>query len=191
MVCQACSTEINRDVRFCPRCGAPAVSVQTPPQQPIGAGYGQPYPLPQLRSRLRVTRNLQSLGVLWCVFGAYRIVGGLIGMFFLQAWATHGFGSGNWPFGSHMGPQFPQAWMGFVVPAVATYTILSSALAFFTGYSLLSRRPWGRTLAIVAAILALFKPLLGTALGIYTLWVLVPGESGLEYEALSTPVLPV
>ena len=40
-------------------------------------------------------------------------------------------------------------------------------------------------LAIIAAILALLKFPIGTALGIYTLWVLAPGASGLEYDAIA------
>jgi hypothetical protein len=39
--------------------------------------------------------------------------------------------------------------------------------------------------AIIAAIFALIKFPLGTALGIYTLWVLAPGASGLEYDAIA------
>jgi len=182
VVCQACNAVIGPDVRFCPRCGAPAVHAPAPPQQPAPAGYVPAY-TPAFGPRLRVTRNLQALGVLWCVFGAYRIVGGLIGMFFLQAVARHAFG--GWPFPGHIPPQLPQTWMAFLVPVIATLTIVSAALAFLTGYSLLSRRPWGRTLAIVAAVLALFKFPLGTALGIYTLWVLAPGESGVEYDSIT------
>lgn len=184
MVCQACNAAIGLDVRFCPKCGAPVVQQPYPAPPFSAAGYGPAHTSPFL-PRLRVTRNLQILGVLWCVFGAYRVIGGLIGMFFLQAWATHGFGNGTWPFGGHMGPQFPQAWMGFLLPVIATLTIVSAALAFLTGFSLLSSRPWGRTLAIVAAILALFKFPLGTALGIYTLWVLAPGASGVEYDSIT------
>lgn len=183
MTCQACNAEIGSDVRFCPKCGAPVVSTQIPPQ-PVGSTpYASSY-LPQLVPRPRVTRNLQTLGILWCAFGAYRVIGGLLGMFFLRAWATHGFGSGNWPF-SHIAPQFPQAWMGFIVPMIAIVTIVSAALAFSTGYALLTRRPWGRTLAIVAGCLALLKFPFGTALGIYTLWVLAPSESGIEYDAIT------
>ena len=128
----------------------------------------------------RVQRNLQMLGILWCVFGAYRIISGLIGMFFLRAVSIGGFG-GGWPFGGHAGPE----WMGALLPFIAVYTAITAALALLAGYSLLSRRPWGRTFAIVVGILTLLKPLLGTALGIYTLWVLAPSASGDEYEAIA------
>ena len=72
-----------------------------------------------------------------------------------------------------------------MVPVVATVTVIGAVLAAFVGFSLLQRKPWGRTLAIVVSILALFRFPLGTALGIYTLWVLAPSYSGMEYEALA------
>jgi hypothetical protein len=49
----------------------------------------------------------------------------------------------------------------------------------------MTRKPWGRVLAIIAAILALLKIPFGTALGIYTLWVLAPAASGMEYDAIA------
>ncbi len=104
-------------------------------------------------------------------------------MFFLHAVSTNVFGSQGWLFNNES--PFPQSWMAFLVPVLATVTLVSSAMAFITGYGLLSRRPWGRILGIVAAILAILKFPLGTVLGIYTLWVLAPGESGVEYDAVA------
>ena len=187
MVCATCNAVIGPEVRFCPKCGAPAAQAGAPSQVFSGPGPGYAPAYGAALPRLRVTRNLQALGLMWCLFGTYRIFAGLLGMFFLRAWATHGFGTGDWPFGGHMAPQFPQGWMGFIVPLIATATIVSAALAFATGYSLLTRRSWGRTLAIVAGVLTLFKFPMGTALGIYTLWVLAPGESGVEYRSISAP----
>jgi hypothetical protein len=40
-------------------------------------------------------------------------------------------------------------------------------------------------LGIVVGFLALLRMPFGTALGIYTLWVLLPESSGREYEVLS------
>jgi hypothetical protein len=75
--------------------------------------------------------------------------------------------------------------MASLLPFIAVYTAITAALALVVGYSLLTRRPWGRTLALVVGILTLLKPLLGTALGIYTLWVLAPTVSGAEYDAIA------
>jgi hypothetical protein len=152
--------------------------------QPVYAAYPQP-PMPMLVPR--VQRNLQTLGILWCVFGAYRILGGLAGMFVLRMVTLRGFGGGGggWPFNNHYHGTFGPPWLGALLPLIAVYTVCVAALALLVGYSLLTRRPWGRTLAIVVGILTLLKPLLGTALGIYTLWVLAPSASGDEYEAIA------
>lgn len=183
MICQSCNEPIGSDVRFCPKCGAPVVLVE-PPRQNFVPGYPSGY-APGAGPRLRVTRHLQILGTLWCVFGAYRILSGVLGMFFLRTFAMHGFGNGGWPFGGYRSP-FPEGWMGFLLPVIATVTVVSAAFAFVTGYGLLTRRPWGRIIGIIAAVLALFKFPLGTAMGIYTLWVLAPGESSVEYDAITS-----
>jgi hypothetical protein len=178
MVCQACGAPVVEQVHFCPKCGA---QMTVAPQ--VHAAY--PSPPPMQMPMPRVQRNLQILGVLWCVFGAYRVISGLIGMFFLRAVSMGGFGGYGWPFGGHMGGAYGPAWMTALLPFVAVYTAITAALALLVGYSLLTRRPWGRVLAIVVGILTLLKPLLGTALGIYTLWVLAPSTSGDEYEAIA------
>src|ERR1700704_1337093 len=103
MVCQACGAPMTAEVHFCPRCGAQVMAAP-----PAYAAY--PYPPPLLAPIPRVQRHLQTLGILWCVFGVYRVVSGLIGMFFLRAVSMRGFG-GDWPFGGHsMGP-FGPPWM--------------------------------------------------------------------------------
>lgn len=129
--------------------------------------------------------HVRTLGILWVCFGVWRVLGGLIGMFFLSSMTAHRFwGWGTpWTLGHHRG--FPPEWMGWIVPLVAVGTIFAAGLAFVTGYALLNRASWGRILAIVAGILALFKFPLGTALGIYTLWVLLPSPSGAEYDHLA------
>ncbi|MEO6806974.1 MAG: hypothetical protein ABI286_03260 [Edaphobacter sp.] len=145
-----------------------------------------PYPLPPMPIYLpRVQRNLQALGILWCILGVYRVVTGLIGVFFLQAMSTHNFGNDGWIFGSHWHGPFGPMWVGGLWPIVAIATVFTAALALVAGYGLLNRRPWGRIVAIIAAILMLIKIPFGTALGIYTLWVLAPGASGLEYDSIA------
>jgi hypothetical protein len=176
MVCQACGSSVVEQVHFCPKCGVQMVAAQ-----PVFATYPPPIPV---HVQPRVQRNLQTLGILWCAYGAYRLLGGLIGMFFLRAVSSGAFGD-SWPFGGHMGVPFGQPWMASLLPFIAVYTAITAALALVVGYSLLTRRPWGRTLALVVGILTLLKPLLGTALGIYTLWVLAPTVSGAEYDAIA------
>jgi hypothetical protein len=178
MVCQACGTPIAAGVHFCSNCGAQ-----------VGAQVAMPrpaYPQPRMQMYLpRVQRHLQTLGILWCVLGVYRVVTGLMGMIFLRAFTTHNFGNEWWMFGGRFHGAMPPMWMAGLWPLIAVSTIFMAALALIAGYGLLNRAPWGRTVGIIAAIFALIKFPLGTALGIYTLWVLAPGASGLEYDAIA------
>jgi uncharacterized protein YybS (DUF2232 family) len=72
------------------------------------------------------------------------------------------------------------------LPGFITILVCGRAfLAALTGIALLRRASWARTLAIVTAFLTLIKPLTGTVLAIYTLWVLLPAPSGQEYEQIA------
>jgi hypothetical protein len=153
------------------------------PQPQQYAGFPPPYPpYPPVAIVPRVRRHLQTVGTLWCVYGIFRILSGLAGMFFFRAFVGHHFDRWGGPWGNYGMHGMP--WMG-LLPVIATFTVLAAALAMFAGWSLLNRKPWGRTLGIIVAILALLKFPVGTALGIYTLWVLAPGASGMEYDAIA------
>jgi hypothetical protein len=177
MVCQGCGASVVDGVHFCARCGAQVVAAQ-----PMYAAYPQPA-MPMFVSR--VQRHLRTMGILWCVFAAYRVLGGVIGMFALRMFTMRGFGRGDWPLDNNFFGTSGPPWVSALLPLIALYAVAMAALAVLVGYSLLTRRPWARTFAIIVAILTLFKPILGTALGIYTLWVLAPGASGLEYDAIA------
>jgi hypothetical protein len=49
---------------------------------------------------------------------------------------------------------------------------------------LIQREPWARLVALVLGFIALFNVPFGTAVGVYTLWVLLPAQSQQEYDAL-------
>jgi hypothetical protein len=121
------------------------------------------------------------LAVFWIVLAALNLMRGggrLIGARAFRLWGRGWFDDAGfgWPAGD-------------VVPAIlSTMGMLSLVLAcigFVVGFGLIERRPWARTLAIVVAIIALFNPILGTLLGIYTLWVLLPAEAEAEYGKIS------
>jgi hypothetical protein len=172
MNCSRCGNSLAPDAHFCPRCGAklfatPPAPVYPPPVYPVRPP--------------RVAGHLQALGVLWAVYAGYRLLTGTAGLLFV-----HGF------FGSHMGHDWSFGWSPFGhlgsagwLPAAFASLIASCLCAAVTAFALLTRQPWGRIVAIIFAILALFHPVLGTVLGIYTLWVLAPAASGLEYEAIT------
>ena len=152
--------------RFCAHCGT-RVSVEPPAF--VAAGVAP-------SSIGRVSRHVQILGILWCVSGALRLMAAAVVLVFLRFMVLRGFESGGW---------MPPVWFAPLIPGILSAIGLLAALSLVTGYGLLTRRSWGRTLALVSGILGLLHPPLGTALGVYTLWVLGPRQSSLEWNELS------
>ena len=68
--------------------------------------------------------------------------------------------------------------LSFVGGAGAVFLIILALPGFLAGYGLLNFRPWGRILAMVVAVFDLFCIPVGTAIGIYALWVLTGEEAG-------------
>ena len=76
-------------------------------------------------------------------------------------------------------------WFRALIPFAAAIAVGWAVLSVIVGYGLMKRKFWARVLAIVAGILALINIPFGTALGVYTLWVLASGVAGMEYESIA------
>ncbi len=83
----------------------------------------------------------------------------------------------GWPF--HM------MFLRSVFTGVAAVLVVVALAGMVAGWGLLHRENWARALALVVAVLALFNVPWGTALGIYTLWVLLPNQSEEEYRRMA------
>ena len=66
---------------------------------------------------------------------------------------------------------------GIVGPAIALFFVLLSAPGLIGGIYLLKHRPWARILVLVLGFINLIEIPIGTALGIYTIWVLFKNET--------------
>lgn len=120
----------------------------------------------------RMQKHLKLLGILWVAISVLHLVPG-IGLIF---------------FGSFALPFIPFHVRALVVPIAmmaGIFFLASAILGVLAGWGLLTYRPWARILAIILGIIALIHVPFGTALGIYTLWVLLPTESDEEYRRLS------
>jgi hypothetical protein len=62
--------------------------------------------------------------------------------------------------------------LGLIGGLVSFFVAIFSIPSIIAGYGLLHYRPWAHTLTIVISILNLINVPLGTALGVYGLWVL-------------------
>ena len=156
MFCDRCGTNLPGDVRFCPSCGRQFGAVAPPPPSaPVN----------------RVSGNLRTLGILWIVYSAFRVIPGL----FLRSLGDFGFPfMDNAPFFVHG-----------ILRTVGGVFIVTGVLGLIAGWGLLDRQSWARILAIVLAFLSVIHFPLGTAIGAYTLWVLLPSSSEQEYQRIA------
>lgn len=101
--------------------------------------------------------HIKVLGFLYIIAGAILIVLGLLflGIIGAVSASQHMFSMG-----------------GVIGTAVAAFFVILSIPSIIAGVGLLKRREWARILTIVLGVLHLFGFPVGTALGIYTLYVL-------------------
>jgi len=118
----------------------------------------------------RIGGHVRLLGILWLAISAFRLIPGL---FLIALGSTRGFGSGMPPLVVGL---LPLIGMGFLICA---------GVGIATGCGLLTRQPWARMLAVIFGAVSLIDIPFGTAIGVYTLWVLLPAESEQEYKTMS------
>jgi hypothetical protein len=125
---------------------------------------------PLMQRQGRIAGHVRLLGILWLAISALRLIPGL----FLVAFAgLRTFESGMPPF------------ILALLPAIGMVFLILAGIGIASGWGLLTHQPWARMLTIVFGALSLVDIPFGTALGIYTLWVLLPAESELEYRTMS------
>jgi hypothetical protein len=86
---------------------------------------------------------------------------------------------------AHFGEPFSGQFGPLLMYAIGGSLLIVAAGGICVGMGLMQQQPWARVAAIILGVLALFHPPLGTALGIYTLWVLLADEHGEEYRYLA------
>jgi hypothetical protein len=67
--------------------------------------------------------------------------------------------------------------IGFTGTVLVGYLVLTALPGLIAGVGLLKSQPWARVLAIVVAVFYLIHIPIGTAIGIYALWVLLSRDT--------------
>lgn len=180
MFCSTCGKPSAPGEVACAYCHAPLAFAGVP----AGAAGTPPQTVYRVYPQTRVARHIQIMGILWLLRGLFSLLGWLIAVPFLTGFFGrfgHEFGHrGFGPWGNmfHGAP--------FWIPIVTAFVVIHAAISLITAYGLLTRQSWGRVLAIVAAILSLIRIPFGTALGVYTLIILLRADAAAEYESLSS-----
>ncbi|MGB0008281.1 MAG: zinc ribbon domain-containing protein [Candidatus Sulfotelmatobacter sp.] len=161
MFCDGCGTAVQPGQAFCSRCGKQVVG-------PVTAFQPR---------RSRVQEHVHLLGILWLAVSALTTIGAVV--LFIIA-------NTLFPHLHEMGapPEMPTKFLHVFLSVIALFVMVKAAAGFITGWGLLHREPWARVLALVMGFISLFNIPFGTAVGVYTMWVLLPGAAQQEYDAL-------
>jgi hypothetical protein len=160
MFCDRCGTSLEASQRFCSSCGKQVVG------QVVGTA----------QAAYLKTDHVKLIGVLWLALSAMEVIGGLVILLIGNTIIEHI-------------PDGPQTmfmpFLHLIILAVGAFVLAKALVGFMAGYGLLQYEPWARMLTIVLACIALLHFPFGTALGVYSLWALLPAEAAREYEQQS------
>jgi hypothetical protein len=151
---------------FCDKCGTQLhSSVAFCPG--CGKSMGE---IPLVPARGRIAGHLRLLGILWLALSAFRLIPGII-LIVMASMVTQ-----------FLPPNVPGfvPMLIYIVIALLWVNLLAGAIV---GWGLIARESWARMAALVLGCLNMMDLIFGTALGAYTLWVLLPAKSEQEYEA--------
>ena len=151
---------------FCDGCGTQINGSATFCSR-CGKSLGTP---PLMPRQGRIGGHVRLLGILWLAISALRLIPGL----FLMALG-----------GGRLFPSDVPPFVHAILPAIGMMFLICAGLGIATGCGLLTRQPWARMLGIVFGAFSLIDIPFGTAIGVYTLWVLLPAESEQEYRTMS------
>jgi hypothetical protein len=169
MYCSGCGQALAPGQTVCQQCGRPVA----PPVPPVP---GFEFELENYGNRVK------ALGVVWFVYAAISLLLGFAALGFARTLLLGGawtWTNGPWARG---GP--PPTWIIPVMHLAWLSLVIRSVLAVVAGWGLLERAQWGRIVAIIAAILSLIRFPLGTALGIWTLVMLLGYRNSTLYQQL-------
>ncbi len=159
---------------FCDQCGGP-LQVGEPRCGRCGKAV---LGLIALR-RSRVRDHIRLVGILWMAYSALHVVGGVVLLIIAQTIFGRVIHIPNGP------PPEITVWLRPLLTFIGWLILAKAAAGFIAGWGLLQRQDWARIVALVVGFVALLNVPIGTELGVYTLWVLLPSQSDDEYKALT------
>ena len=161
MFCDGCGTAVQAGQVYCSRCGKQFVG-------PVS--FAQPRPG-------RVREHVRLLAILWLAFSAFNTIAGIVLYTVANTLLVH--------LRAARGEDAPPAFLTPFLSVIAFLLLAKAAIGFLAGWGLLQRDRWARVITLVIGFVSMFINIpFGTALGIYTMWVLLPRDSEEEYDAL-------
>ena len=169
MFCSGCGQALVPGQALCSQCGRPAA-----PAVP---------PIPGLEFQVQTyAGKVKALSVVWFIYTGFYLLRRIAELTFAKHLIFGPFGPmfrGPWSRGP-LPPEFFAGILGF------SWTIMAvkAGLALIAAWGLLEHQPWARVVAIVAAFVFLLNIPFGTAVGIWTLVVLMGYRNASLYDQL-------
>jgi hypothetical protein len=167
MFCDACGSAMSPQQSFCVACGKQV-------------GVAPPSHAGPIISDGRVAKHLEIVAWLWIAAGVLTVP---LAIFLLVI--------GSFPYerlfsGAAIPNGVPAIFAIFhtVFLVLGVFLLLVSGVHVLAAWGLFHHAPWARILTIAFAFLRILEVPLGTALAIYTIWVLMGPSSEAEYRAL-------
>jgi len=168
MFCTQCGNELEEHAKFCSRCGKdPAPAVPAPAVTPRDWNM--------------------HINILGWLFVGTAVLTGLLGMMMM--------------FGGQIVSQLPM-WIpdaqpndvpfdvlrfaGSMAKLIGLFTLALAAGIAASGIGLLQYRDWARVLGVIMCVLMALNFPLGTAVGIYGLWILLSEQGRTYYQSRTT-----
>jgi hypothetical protein len=160
MFCDQCGAHLQTGQAHCVRCGKSVTGT---------IEYG----------RNRVREHVKLVGILWMAYSALHLLGGLVVLLIGKLVIVRMANIPNGP------PPEVMEWLPALVTTVGWLIVVNAGLGVAVGWALLQHQDWARTFALVLGFFVLLNVPIGTTLGIYTLWVLLPSQSEAEYREMA------
>jgi hypothetical protein len=129
----------------------------------------------------RVGEHYFVLGVVHIVYACFIAIGGLVLLFISKMIFPWLMQMGQ--MGPHNTP--PPAFIGPLLHLIGWLLLIRAGAGIAAGIGLIQRLPWGRVFALIMGFISLVSIPFGTALGIYTIWVLLAAGAEQEYQRLA------
>jgi zinc ribbon protein len=175
MYCGQCGTQLNETVRFCTSCGK---SIDAAPLLPLSGATASSSPV----AIQTMNNHIRILAILWAVYSGFRILTAVWTIVFSRVFI---------PIFRNVMPHDNDANLmpllrmmsGFYV-VTGIWSICAAALGFWAAWALLKHEQSGRVLALVIAFVSLISIPFGTALGVYTLVIMLSKNAEQTYNAI-------
>ncbi len=126
-------------------------------------------------------KHIQFIGILHMIMAGFGLLAGIAVLAFMSL-ILNGEDINVRHFdGSQLDTQIP-SWVRSFMYIVPVLMITLSLPGLFAGYGLIKRKPWARILTFIVSGFMVINPPLGTALGVYSFWVLLDDEVKAEFE---------